>query len=124
MNDRRALLIGASDYGEGFAPLPAVTTDLDLVKQTLRSCGYDVAEVPPALTHSATEMIDAIEKFCAKCQRDDVHIIYFSGHGMLLDEGDCIIPAGSAFERVVRRRDLRVPTDLSASLAGSALLGF
>jgi hypothetical protein len=117
MSNRRALLIGALNYGEGFVPLPAVATDLELVSQALRTCGYDVSFMPPDEAGSATKMIDAIEGFCAKCQPDDVHIIYFSGHGMLLEEGDCIIPAGSDHpDRIRIRRDLRVPTDLSGNL--------
>jgi hypothetical protein len=116
MSSRRTLLIGASDYGAGFEPLPAVATDLHLVTEALLSCGYDASVLPPRETSSATGMIDAIETFCADCGPDDVHIIYYSGHGMLLEEGDCIIPAGSSLERVMRRSDLRVPTDLSANL--------
>jgi hypothetical protein len=116
MSTRRALIIGASEYGEGFAPLPAVATDLELVDRALSACGYEVAALPRSATESATTLINAIETFCARCQRDDVHVIYFSGHGMLLGNEDCIIPAGAALDRVVRRGDLRVPTDLSASL--------
>jgi hypothetical protein len=116
MSARRALLIGASVYGKGFASLPAVTSDLDLIDHALGRCGYDVTRVPDSTAHSATELLNTIETFCARCQRDDVHIIFFSGHGMLLESEDCLIPAGSEYDRVVRRRDLRVPTDISPSL--------
>jgi tetratricopeptide (TPR) repeat protein len=116
MSARRALLIGASVYGKGFASLPAVTSDVDLIDHALGSCGYDVTRVPESTTQSATELLNTIETFCARCQRDDVHIIFFSGHGMLLESEDCLIPAGSEYDRVLRRRDLRVPTDISASL--------
>jgi hypothetical protein len=116
MSTRRALLIGATNYGAGFAPLPAVATDLGLVDRALQARGYEVTVLSQGATESATELINAIEEFCAKCERDNVHVIYFSGHGMLLGNDDCIIPAGADLERVVRRSDLRVPTDLSASL--------
>lgn len=116
MSHRRALLIGASTYGDGFAPLPAVATDLDVVERALSRCGYEISRIADAATRSATELINAIEAFCARCQRDDVHIVFFSGHGMLLGGEDCIIPAGADLKRVLRRSDMRVATDLSGSL--------
>jgi hypothetical protein len=116
MSYRRALLIGASQYGNGFAPLPAVATDLQLVEGALSRCGYEVTRLSEAITRSATELINSIEAFCNRCQRDDVHVIFFSGHGMVLGNEDCIIPAGADLERVIRRSDLRVATDLSASM--------
>ena len=123
MSTRRALLIGASEYGEGFQPLRAVATDLDLVNRALHGRGYEVTVLSQDATQSATGLINAIEEFGAKCERDEVHVIYFSGHGMLLDNEDCIIPAGADLDRVVRRSDLRVPTDLSASLPPEPVSG-
>ena len=116
MSSRRALLIGAAQYGDGFAPLPAVATDLEIVDRALTYCGYQVRLLPEAMVRSTTELINAIETFCDQCQRDDIHVIFFSGHGMLLGGEDCIIPAGADYDRVIRRHDLRVATDLSGSM--------
>jgi hypothetical protein len=116
MSYRRALLIGAADYGEGFLALPAVRNDIEIVRRALDHCGYEITLLPEHATRSATELLDAIEDFCSRCQRDDIHIIYFSGHGMLLGNQDCIIPAAAKLKSVLRRNDLHVPTDLSANL--------
>src|SRR4051794_32106955 len=116
MSFRRALLIGAAEYGDGFVALPAVPNDIEIVRRSLEYCGYDITLLPENAARSATELLNAIENFCARCEREDIHIIYFSGHGMVLGNEDCIIPAGTNLQSVLRRSDLRVPTDLSEIL--------
>ncbi len=114
MAKRRALLIGAADYdGEDFVRLPAVHNDIRLMSGALESCGYEIEILPEEIARSANQTGNAMEDFCSRCEIDDTHIIYFSGHGMILDNRDCLIPAGAKLRSVLARADQRIPTDLT-----------
>jgi hypothetical protein len=119
MSMRRALLIGASEYGEGFFPLPAVRTDVAAVSKALLRCGYEIETASPEIVSSPNRLGDAIQHFCDRCGPDDIHVLYFSGHGMILDSEDCIIPAKVSYDDALRRRDKRINTDLTGLLKQS-----
>jgi len=116
---RRALLIGASEYGEGFFPLPAVRTDVAAVSKALLRCGYEIETASPESVSSPNRLGDIIQNFCDRCGPDDIHVLYFSGHGMILDNEDCIIPAEVSYSDALRRRDKRINTDLTGLLKQS-----
>src|SRR5262249_28918202 len=113
MSVRRALLIGASEYGEGFDRLPAVHTDIAGISKALRRCGYETTIVSSEIVSSPNRLGDEIQSFCDRGGPDDVHVLYFSGHGMILDNEDCVIPAMVSYNDVLRRRDKRINTDLT-----------
>jgi hypothetical protein len=116
MGHRRALLIGAEKYGEGFAPLPAVRNDVTATSHALKNCGYDIDLVPPEIVGSPDSLGDAIRTFCRRCLPDDIHVLYFSGHGMIVENKDCIIPAGVARDDVGLLPTKRIDTDLKRLL--------
>src|SRR5262245_30108301 len=99
MANRKALLIGADQYGEGFAPLPAVRHDVELVDRALRATGYETQIFPEQVIASAMALDSTIRGFCRSAGPDDIRVVYFSGHGLRVEGKDWIIP------RNVSRRD-------------------
>src|SRR3954470_4650978 len=91
--NRRALLIGAERYGQGFPSLPSAKNDVALMREALQRCGFHVDICPDENVRNAAALDKTIRDFCRSCQTGDVHVVYFSGHGMLVDGTDCIIPA-------------------------------
>jgi hypothetical protein len=119
---RRALLIGASRYGNGFIDLPA-DADVALMRQTLLRRNFSVEIADDATTGNATLLDRKIVEFCAS-SASGVSIVYFSGHGMSVDQQDWIIPAGVNREDAVASVNQRVPTDQSHRVAGGGVVLF
>jgi hypothetical protein len=119
MGSRRALLIGAENYGEGFAPLPAVREDIRLMHSALDASGYSIETCPEDILSNAGKLDDAIRLFCGAGGPDDIRIIYFTGHGLLVDGDDCIVPAGTGRKAATVSKTQRVSTDLSKTVASS-----
>ena len=120
MGSRRALLIGAENYGEGFAPLPAVREDIRLMQSALDASGYSIKICPAEILSNAGKLDEAMRDFCAAGGPDDIHILYFTGHGLLVDEVDCIVPAGTQRRAATISSTQRVSTDLSRTVVDSA----
>lgn len=53
MPSRKALLMGAELYGEGFASLPAVRRDIEHMRTALQASGYEVELCPPEVLTNA-----------------------------------------------------------------------
>ena len=85
MGNRKALLIGVENYGEGFAPLPAVREDIKLIGGALEAVGYEAALCPPEVLANASKLDANMRAFCESGGPGDVRLIYFSGHGILVD---------------------------------------
>jgi caspase domain-containing protein len=119
VSGHRALLIGAENYGEGFASLPAVREDVRLLQSALAASGYSVEICPEDVLSNAGALDAAIREFCAAGGPDDVHILYFSGHGLLVDQVDCIVPAEAGRKAATISPNQRVSTDLSRTVADS-----
>jgi hypothetical protein len=116
VGDRKALLIGAENYGEGFAPLPAVQHDIELMQGALVAAGYQVTICPEQILGDATKLDAEMRHFCTEGTADDVRLIYFSGHGLFADNFDCIIPAGTSRKDAIASPNQRVTTDLSRTV--------
>ena len=119
MSDRKALLIGAEKYGEGFAPLPAVQHDIELMQDALLAAGYQVTICSEQILSDAGKLDKEMRHFCAEGTADDVRLIYFSGHGLFADNFDCIIPAGTSRNDAIASPNQRVTTDLSRAVNAS-----
>lgn len=117
MGHRRALLLKARDYKKGFTSLPAVDKDVDLIGNALRDYGYQIAVADETTVSNATLVDRKIREFAKNCGRDDVHIIFFTGHGLVAENKDCIVPAGVSREEAQNSANQRVSTDLSSLVA-------
>ncbi len=85
-----ALLVGISDYEEGLEPLPAAVRDVVAMQQVLvnpEMGGFADADVTVLTNPPRQEMADAIYTLFAHRQKDDLVLLYFSGHG-ILDEAN------------------------------------
>lgn len=84
MGERRALLIGVSDYGEGLEPLPGSLRDVRAMAEVLAAadCGaFD--DVKTLENCDRTPLARAIEQFFQGRDPEDLLLLYFSGHGDL-----------------------------------------
>ncbi|MGG6268631.1 caspase, EACC1-associated type [Leptolyngbya sp. AN03gr2] len=80
---RVALLIGVSEYGDGYDPLPGVVRDVEEMQRVLQERGEFTIE-PPLLNPDPQQMREKIDRFFASsASKEDVLLLYFSGHGAL-----------------------------------------
>ena len=85
-----ALLIGVSEYDPGLNPLPGAVKDVDAVKQVLLRPdigGFVESNVTVLKNTIRQEMEDEIEKLFVSRQKDDLLLLFFSGHGIKDDTG-------------------------------------
>ncbi|MBD2338867.1 ABC transporter substrate-binding protein [Calothrix sp. FACHB-156] len=83
-----ALLIGVSEYEPGLTPLPATINDVKAMQQVLQNSeigGFD--EVKVLVNPQQHEMAVAIETLFDGRQRDDLVLLFFSGHGIKDENG-------------------------------------
>ncbi|AOX00379.1 hypothetical protein BJP34_13780 [Moorena producens PAL-8-15-08-1] len=80
---KRALLIGVSEYGKGLEPLPGATKDLEEIKRILGSPQLgNFVDVKALSNPNRQEMEEAIEELFATSTKDDLVLLFFSGHGV------------------------------------------
>ncbi|MEO1122749.1 MAG: caspase family protein [Cyanobacteria bacterium J06635_15] len=83
-----ALLIGTTDYEPGLAPLPGAREDVLAMERILHDVklgGFDKVDVlnnPDPIV-----MQTAIETLFASCSKQDLALLYLSGHGIKDDNG-------------------------------------
>ncbi len=85
-----ALLIGVSEYAPGLNPLPAAVKDLDAMKEVLLHPDMgEFAESDIVLLKNPRrqEMEESIETLFANRHKDDLVLLFFSGHGIKDDAG-------------------------------------
>jgi len=84
-----ALLIGISEYGEGLSSLPGTQEDISTLQRVLQNPhigGFNQIESLP--NPDRTQMESTIETlFTENRDRDDLVLLYFSGHGVRDDNG-------------------------------------
>jgi len=88
MPKKIALLIGVSKYGEGIPPLSSALNDVEAMQRVLLNPslgGFDQVECLPNPTDS--EMRRAIQKLFKQAAKDDLVLLFFSGHGITNDDG-------------------------------------
>ena len=78
-----ALLIGVSEYELGLSSLPAATKDVEALCRVLKDPdlgGFD--EVKSLINPKLEAMQDEIETLFTGRAKDDLVLLYFSGHGI------------------------------------------
>ncbi|MFN5991099.1 MAG: caspase, EACC1-associated type [Dolichospermum sp.] len=86
-----ALLIGVSEYQSGFSPLPTTVKDVEAIQEVLVNpeIGEFAAENVTVLKNpQKPDMEEAIHDLYDNRQRDDLLLLYFSGHGLINDDGN------------------------------------
>lgn len=83
-----ALVIGVSDYEPGLTPLPGSARDVEAMRRVLQQPdvgGFN--EVKMLLNPTVQEMQEAIETLFSGRKKDDLVVLFFSGHGVKDDNG-------------------------------------
>lgn len=89
MAKKTALLIGVSEYGEGIPPLSAALNDVEAMQRVLQKPNLGGFEqIERLLNPDAIAMRKAIQKLFKEAGKDDLVLLFFSGHGITNDEGD------------------------------------
>lgn len=78
-----ALLIGVGEYGVGLNPLPSAVKDVEAMQRVLQHPEMGQFDQVKALTNPAPqEMQEGIETLFANRNKDDLILLFFSGHGV------------------------------------------
>lgn len=84
-----ALLIGVSQYGAGFNQLPAAAKDVEAMQRVLQHPDMgDFDRVMQLIDPDPQEMGTAIENLFGDGRRDDLLLLFFSGHGVKDENGN------------------------------------
>jgi len=86
-----ALLIGISEYELGLQPLPKAVNDVDAVHRVLvnpEMGDFAQGDVTVLKNPERQVMSEKIEELYSNCQKDDLVLFYFSGHGITIDTGE------------------------------------
>ncbi|NEU74487.1 transcriptional regulator [Hassallia byssoidea VB512170] len=88
MPKKIALLIGVSEYGEGIPPLSSALNDVEAMQRVLLNPSLGGFEqVERLLNPTDSEMRKAIQKLFKEALKDDLVLLFFSGHGITNDDG-------------------------------------
>ncbi|MDC0835718.1 caspase family protein [Geitlerinema sp. CS-897] len=85
---KTALLIGVSQYAAGLTPLPGAIADVNAMKAVLENRelgGFD--RVKTLLDPDLQQMEQEIELLFSNCQKGDLALLFFSGHGIKDESG-------------------------------------
>ncbi|MFN6516604.1 MAG: caspase, EACC1-associated type [Nostoc sp. CreGUA01] len=85
-----ALLIGVSEYEPGLNPLPAAVKDVEAMLQMLshpEMGGFAQTDIIVLKNPQRQEMEEAIYNLFTDRQKDDLLLLFFSGHGIKDDTG-------------------------------------
>jgi TPR repeat protein len=88
---RIALVIGNSLYPK--APLKNPRNDADAMAATLRDLGFEVTLLKDL---TLARMDEAIDRFTASSRSADMAILYFSGHGLQVNQENYLLPVDFA----------------------------
>jgi uncharacterized caspase-like protein len=113
-----ALLIGNSDYS--FAPLKSPLHDVDGIYKTLKEIDFDDIKVLKNV--SKVEMEKALLKFEDKASSAEIALIYFSGHGMQVNNINYMFPAKTKVTKPIHLKKL-VDLEMFIQSATSAKYG-
>lgn len=85
-----ALLVGVSEYEPGLNPLPGAIKDVDAVQEVLlhpEMGGFSETDIVLLKNPERQDVEESIERLFTYRQRDDLTLLYFSGHGIKDDLG-------------------------------------
>jgi len=96
-----ALLIGVSQYGPGFNQLPAAVKDVEAMQRVLQHPDMgDFNQVITLIDSDPLEMGTTIENLFGSYGRDDLVLLFFSGHGIKDENGNLYLAT-----RTTRKND-------------------
>ncbi|MGB3492187.1 MAG: caspase family protein [Elainellaceae cyanobacterium] len=109
-----ALIIGVSTYASGFSPLPSAIRDGEAMRATLQSPEIGKFDDVVLITDpDPLQMQEAIERTFSGRKKDDLIVLFFSGHGVKDNNGKLYL--ATALTKKTDRGDLVKSTAVSAS---------
>ncbi len=115
-NRRLALIIASYEYqDDSLRQLVAPAQDAEALAQVLRDPGIGGYEVQSLLNEPSHEVTQAIEAFFVDRKRDDLLLLYFSGHGIKDDDGQLYFATANT------RRKLLRSTGISANFVNNVM---
>jgi hypothetical protein len=90
---RLALVIGNSDYAEGYLKNPI--NDALLISEALDSLGFDI--ILDTNIRSRRDFINVIREFGEKRNEYDVAFVYYAGHGIQIGSENFLLPTEELF---------------------------
>ncbi|GAP93876.1 caspase family protein [Leptolyngbya sp. NIES-2104] len=112
MERKVALLIGTEQYGDGFKPLPAAPKDVAAWEEVLLNPemgGFDKVETLIDQNHS--EMLQKIEAWFRSHTKDDLALLFISGHGIKAKDFKLYFAASDSR---IEKNELRLSTAVAA----------
>ncbi|BAY30022.1 extracellular ligand-binding receptor [Nostoc carneum NIES-2107] len=109
-----ALLIGISQYHPDLTSLPGVEEDIKAMQRVLQNpniCGFDAAKT--LLNCDRQNIVDEIEQLFSHSEKEDLLLLYFSGHGIKDEYGQLYF--ATSITRKDERGKLRKATAVEAS---------
>jgi uncharacterized caspase-like protein len=116
---RAALLIGVSEYeagDQGLNPLPSAARDIEALRQVLQNPAIGGFEdIKFLLNPDAQIMQVEIAQLFSNRRKDDLVLLYFSGHGVRDDRGNLFFATRNT------RKDLIIATAVPATFVHSVM---
>jgi len=114
-----ALLIGVSEYELGLNPLPGAKKDIEAMQRVLQHPEMGgFAEVKLLANPNRQEIDEGIETLFAGRDRNDLVLLYFSGHGIKDDSGKLYLATSKT------RKDSHGELMMATAVAASSMQGF
>jgi len=113
-----ALLIGVSEYGEGLKSLSAPPKDVAAMKRVLENPtlgGFSQNHITVLLNPDSSEMREKIEDLFTQSSKQDLVLLYFSGHGITDDHNRLHLTTRDT--SVIRYRSRSVPASFIQNLS-------
>ncbi|WP_242053672.1 caspase family protein [Nostoc sp. FACHB-888] len=117
-----ALLIGVSEYEPGLNPLPAAVKDVEAMQQVLlhpEMGGFTETDIMVLKNPQRQDMEEAIENLFVHRQKDDLLVLFFSGHGIKDDTGRLFLATRTT--RKTPRGDLIRSSAVAASVVHESM---
>ncbi|MEO1404261.1 MAG: caspase family protein, partial [Cyanobacteria bacterium J06635_1] len=111
-----ALLIGVSEYEPGLTPLPGALKDIEALQQVLvhpEMGGFAETDITVLRNPQQYDMQLAVYNLFTGRKKDDLVLLFFSGHGIKDDQGRLFLSTRQT--RKTERGDLMTPTAVAAS---------
>jgi Caspase domain len=106
-----ALLIGVGEYGNGLSSLTSAPKDVEAIHEVLENPaigGFD--QVTSLINPERQAMEEAIYTLFANRKKDDLLLLFFSGHGVKDDSGNLYLAAHNTRKDVEHRlKDSNIP---------------
>ena len=102
-SSRRALLLGVSNFDDpALNQLQAPPSDVSGLASVLSDPAIGGFEVTTALEESSTTFSQRIEEFFLESRREDLLLLYFSGHGLKAEDGELYLSGTNTKPRALR----------------------